>query len=296
MPKPRGIGLSEADLYRSARSQRRSERRKQLEEEQQQGIASEEKKPAGKSRAKPAAALQLKKLSAMDASARRQALEKELLPHVQDVPVEPSLCRKVTGLLLDKEDTASILELIENAEALADSVQDILDEINKTAWSAGSDLEAGGEGSTPDFSVGKIAEEQATQQACIWDEPITRELQVELMEILQRITEHFAAAALSIQLSRPFDAVCIVVTGCLAAVADSIVRKRAIDQPAEVSCHLSGKTIAGRQLGHPGYGARHAAQALAVYKRLSAYGASLHDCVRGGHGLQLAAFHAQAAR
>lgn len=74
------------------------------------------------------------------------------------------------------------------------------------------------------------------------------------MEVIQRIAEHFGAAAFSIQQSRPFDGVCIVVSGCLAALADAIVRKLAIDEPAEASSHLSGKTVSGRQLGHPGYG------------------------------------------
>ncbi len=71
---------------------------------------------------------------------------------------------------------------------------------------------------------------------------------------LQRLTEQFAAAALSIQQSRPFDAVCIVVPGCIAALADSIIRKLAIDEPSELCSHLMGRTIAGVQLGHPGFG------------------------------------------
>ena len=79
-------------------------------------------------------------------------------------------------------------------------------------------------------------------------------LQVEILLTLQRLTEQFAAAAMSIQQSRPFDAVCIIVPGCIAAVADAVIRKLAIDEPSEMCSHLLGQTIAGVQLGHPGFG------------------------------------------
>jgi hypothetical protein len=71
---------------------------------------------------------------------------------------------------------------------------------------------------------------------------------------LQRITEHFASSALSIQQSRAFDAKCIIVTGCLTAVADAIVRRIAIDEPSAACSHLSGRTVTGRQMGTPGFG------------------------------------------
>jgi hypothetical protein len=93
-----------------------------------------------------------------------------------------------------------------------------------------------------------------TGQRCIWDQEISYELQVELMLTLQRLSEHFASASLSIQQSRPFDGVCITVMGCLAAVADAVMRQIAPDEAAEVSSHLSGRTAQGRQLGHPGFG------------------------------------------
>lgn len=74
------------------------------------------------------------------------------------------------------------------------------------------------------------------------------------MLTLQRISEHFAAAVFSIQQSRPFDAVCLITSGCICALSDAIMRKIAIDEPSEACCHLMGRTITGRQLGHPGYG------------------------------------------
>ena len=88
----------------------------------------------------------------------------------------------------------------------------------------------------------------------MWNAPITYELQVEMMLCLQRITEHFAAAALSIQQSRSFDGVCILVLGCLAALADAIMHLLATDEPSEACSQLCGKTVLGRQLGIPGFG------------------------------------------
>ena len=105
-----------------------------------------------------------------------------------------------------------------------------------------------------DFSVGVEFEKMIVESACIWDEPVTYELQVELLLTLQRITEHFAAASLSISQSRPLDAVCIVVTGCLAALADAVMRKIAVRDPSDACSHLMGKTKDGRQLGHAGFG------------------------------------------
>lgn len=111
-----------------------------------------------------------------------------------------------------------------------------------------------GEEELPDFEEGKTIESAALQQPCMWDAPITYELQVELLLTLQRLAEQFTAAAGSIQQSRPFDGVCVVVTGCIAALSDAIIRTVAVTEPSVISAQLSGKTIAGKQLGFPGFG------------------------------------------
>lgn len=77
---------------------------------------------------------------------------------------------------------------------------------------------------------------------------------MELLLCLQRLAEHFMAAAMSLVQSRPFDATCIIVSGCLAALADAIMRQIATDEPSVMCSHLMGRTITGRQLGRPGYG------------------------------------------
>lgn len=55
------------------------------------------------------------------------------------------------------------------------------------------------------------------------------------MGVLQRLSEHFIAAAMSICQDRAFDAVCVTVLGCMAALADCVVRKLAYDHPSEVN-------------------------------------------------------------
>ena len=58
--------------------------------------------------------------------------------------------------------------------------------------------------------------------------------QVEMLLTLQRLMEHFAAAAFSIQQTRSFDAVCVCVPGCIAAIADSLMRRCATDYVSQV--------------------------------------------------------------
>lgn len=111
-----------------------------------------------------------------------------------------------------------------------------------------------GEEESPDFDEGKGTESVVLDEPCMWGEELTYELQVELLLTLQRLIEHFTAAAMSIQQSRSFDGVCIIVPGCIAALADAIIRQVAVDEPSEASAQLSGKTVQGRQLGVPGFG------------------------------------------
>lgn len=60
------------------------------------------------------------------------------------------------------------------------------------------------------------------------------------MILLQRIIEHFAAAAFSLQATRSFDAVKIIVPAVIASIADVVMRKKATDIPSEVSLVLMG--------------------------------------------------------
>merc|ERR1712023_212043 len=104
------------------------------------------------------------------------------------------------------------------------------------------------------MSAGDEALKACYEAHCIWDQPIDYATQVELLLTLQRIMEHFAAATMSIQQSKSFDGTCIIVPGCITAVADAIIRKVASDEPSEVCCQMSGRTLQGKQLGIPGFG------------------------------------------
>jgi hypothetical protein len=105
-----------------------------------------------------------------------------------------------------------------------------------------------------DTSPGDALIASVCAQPCIWDEDITYELQLELLLVLQRLMEHFAAAVLSLQASRPLDAVKIIVPGCICAISDAIIRRRACDNPSVACAQLMGLDATGRQLGIHGFG------------------------------------------
>ena len=118
--------------------------------------------------------------------------------------------------------------------------------------SLGAAAEGGdSESDLPDFSIGEKVMNDLHHEPCIWDQPIERDLQVryrccclsdcsdsvfqvEMLLTLQRLMEHFAAAAFSIQQTRSFDAVCVCVPGCIAAIADSLMRRCATDYVSQV--------------------------------------------------------------
>ena len=76
---------------------------------------------------------------------------------------------------------------------------------------------------------------------CIWRSPMLYDEQLGIMLLLQRIVEHFAAASLTIDHTRSFDAVRMVVPACVAAVADVVMRQLATDEPSQVCIHLRGE-------------------------------------------------------
>ena len=101
---------------------------------------------------------------------------------------------------------------------------------NKRALAAG----ASEPNSVPD------AVKECFTQPCVWDQAMIFADQLKLMQILQRLSEHLTAATLSIKQGKELDAVAIVVAGCICAVADSVMRRRAVDQPSEACSHLMG--------------------------------------------------------
>eukprot|EP01083_Nonionella_stella_P030773 84290_1 len=85
--------------------------------------------------------------------------------------------------------------------------------------------------------AGKNSPDHST---CLWAQPLRYALQLDILILLQRIIEHFASSAFSLRATRSFDAVRIVVPGCMAAIADAVMRKAATDIPSEVCLHLMG--------------------------------------------------------
>ncbi len=122
----------------------------------------------------------------------------------------------------------------------------------KPSASAGRKL--GKDAEVSDREAGRAAQAMSTSAPCYWDEPMHYEVQVDILLTLSRLMESFTAAAMSIQHSRSFDAVCIVVPGAIAAIADAVLRRMATDRPSEVSAVLLGKNKDGRSNGNPGFG------------------------------------------
>ena len=105
-----------------------------------------------------------------------------------------------------------------------------------------------------DLVPGSECVKEATQLPCIWDTDISYQLQVELLIVLQRLMELFTASVLSLHPCKALDAVRVIVPGCICAVADAVIRRRAYDHPSEASAHLMGQDKTGQQLGIYGFG------------------------------------------
>lgn len=100
-------------------------------------------------------------------------------------------------------------------------------------------------------------------ERCLWHAASVRyETQLDVLILLQRLIEHFAAAAFTVDHTRPIDAVRMVVPLCIAAVADALLRKVAVDIPSIISLHLVGGGV-GAELGQEGRGYALSSGALA---------------------------------
>ena len=89
-------------------------------------------------------------------------------------------------------------------------------------------------------------------ETCVWRAPMVYEEQRTLLEVLARVLEHFAAAALSLNHTRSADAVRMVVPACIAAIADCVFRQKAItNYPSELCTHLGG--VADGDDAHKGF-------------------------------------------
>jgi len=74
--------------------------------------------------------------------------------------------------------------------------------------------------------------------SCIWRTSIDRSQQLETAIILHRLMEHFAAAASSLQSTKPFDAVRVIVPAVIAAVCDGLLRQPVTNPNPSPFCEL----------------------------------------------------------
>jgi len=80
------------------------------------------------------------------------------------------------------------------------------------------------------------------ESKCFWaSQSITRSDQVEILRLLALLSEHLAAAVLSLTSTRSFDACRILAVAAVAAIADAVMRKVASDVPCHLSLEYSGK-------------------------------------------------------
>ncbi|KOO20988.1 hypothetical protein Ctob_000046 [Chrysochromulina tobinii] len=67
--------------------------------------------------------------------------------------------------------------------------------------------------------------------------------QLELLLLLQRLSEHFVAAAFSLKATKALDGVKIVILGCMVVACDYLVRLRACDRVSLVTITLAGEAV-----------------------------------------------------
>lgn len=82
-------------------------------------------------------------------------------------------------------------------------------------------------------------------ELCIWRTPMRYGLQLDLVICLGRIMEHFISATFSMHTTKAKDGLNLVLTACITALTDVILRKAATDQPSEFCLHLMGEGDVG---------------------------------------------------
>jgi hypothetical protein len=83
---------------------------------------------------------------------------------------------------------------------------------------------------------------------CCWMQPMRYETQLDILRSIMLLGRHFAASALSIKVTRSFDATRILTMACMAAIADAVVRVKACDVPSLFSYHMRGEGPSGGPL------------------------------------------------
>ena len=80
-----------------------------------------------------------------------------------------------------------------------------------------------------------------SQTRCFWAQPLLYVDQADILRSLDMLCRHYSSASLSLTATRSFDAVRMLVMGCMACVADAVMRIVAFDDPSVMTLHYSGK-------------------------------------------------------
>ena len=83
-----------------------------------------------------------------------------------------------------------------------------------------------------------------SEKKCFWgSSPMRYETQADILNLLNQLCKHFAAASLSVKATRSGDAIRILTFSCMATICDVTLRKLACDIPSQSSLHYSGKAM-----------------------------------------------------
>ena len=75
---------------------------------------------------------------------------------------------------------------------------------------------------------------------CFWTQPLRYSDQVDIMRSLNRCARHFLACAVSVRVTRAFDAARVLTVSCMAVIADTLMRCVASDVPSRLCLHFAG--------------------------------------------------------
>jgi hypothetical protein len=76
---------------------------------------------------------------------------------------------------------------------------------------------------------------------CFWrSSPIRYADQADILRLLNILCRHFVAVSLSLNVTRSFDAIRMLILGCITCIADCVLRIPACDRPSKFGLHYAG--------------------------------------------------------
>eukprot|EP01052_Picozoa_sp_SAG31_P027599 SAG31_NODE_2595_length_5421_cov_2.387636_1_plen_358_part_10 len=79
------------------------------------------------------------------------------------------------------------------------------------------------------------------KQRCFWaNQQIRYADQADILRLLDMLCRQYCAVSLSLKVTRSFDAVRMLILGCMACIGDCVLRMTACDRPSKFSLHYAG--------------------------------------------------------